>query len=420
MTGRNRRSFVTAASAVAVAGFAGCLSSVRGPNRGGDEPVPDDEPSEPAVEVDGRDDLPGEPLETVENLDGWVSMLDAGTVRADANDPYVGTRSARLSAGADAEYAGIYTTTPDGLDLSESNLSLAVKYTGREQLQLTLELFAPNSNDVHAMRRTLTGPQDRWVRVDFGTTRVDGHPDLSNVREIRLTVRRRGDHEGSIECWIDDLRSVDRPDRGRILFLFDGTLESHRRVAFDRLEEYGFGGVEAVIPEAVGETGRLTLEELEELVDAGWDVAARPRTGAQYLQEFSPNEQEGLIRRTRAWLENRGFEDGADTFVTPRNLLSTTAADLVSEYHERAFRYGGGPNALPVTDPYNLGFVSGAAGDETRAYVDHAAEYGQLAVLHFEHVGGEGTSERAFEDLLEHVASREVDVVTASEVHADA
>ncbi|RQG95376.1 polysaccharide deacetylase family protein [Natrarchaeobius chitinivorans] len=416
MTNRNRRSFVRAASTVGTIGLAGCLGVQW--DRTDEEPStePEEESSEPEEKTNYRADLPGESLETFEELDGWVSMLDGGRLEADRKDPYAGSQSAHLIADEDDEYAGVYGTLPHGENLRDRNLSLAVKFTGRKQLHLTLELFAPNSRNAVRMRRVLVGPADRWVRVDFGTTRIEGRPDLGDVREFRLRARRRGEDEGPIECWIDDLRAVERPDRGKVVLLFDGTLESHHITALEYLDSYGFSGVEAVIPEAVGETGRLTLDQLDELVDSGWDVAARPRTGVQSLPEFSPEEQEGMIGRTAAWLEHRGFEEGANHFLTPRNVLGTTTADLVAEYHEQAFRFGGGPNALPVTDPHNLGFVSGAAGEETNGYVDRAAEYGQLTVLHFEHLGDDGLSEDSFADLLEHVATRDVDVVTASEL----
>ncbi|WP_137289877.1 polysaccharide deacetylase family protein [Natronorubrum halophilum] len=416
MTNRNRRTFITTVAATGTLGLAGCLSSVR-EWRGGDEESPsqpDGEDDEP--EPSDLPDLPGESIETFENLDEWASLIDAGSLEAGTDDPYAGSQSAHLTADEETDYAAIYRTISDGMDLRDSNLSLAVSFTGRDQLRLTLELFAPNSRNVYTMRRTLTGPTDRWVRVDFGTTRVETQPDLSDVREIRLTARRRGDRTGSIDCRVDDLRTVDRPETGRVMLLFDGTLESHHTNAFERMQEYGFSGVEAVIPEAVGEQGRLTIDALSELDDAGWDMAARPRTGARSIHEFSPEEQEGMIRRTKAYLENRGFADGAKHFVTPRNVLGSDTIDLVREYHEQAFRYGGGPNGVPLTDPHNVGFFSGDAGAETERYVDYAAEYGQLAVLHFEYIGQEGLSERAFDDLLEYIDDADVEVVTATEL----
>lgn len=424
MTDSNRRSFVAATATVGTLGFAGCLSTIdewRGEDDGenGTENGSENGDEEDDTEFHYHDDLPGETVESFEDTDSWVSMIDAGSFDTDDDDPYSGSQSAHLTADEDAEYAGAYTTISDGMDLSDRTLSLAVKFTGREQLQLTLDLFAPNSGDSHTLRRALIGPEDRWVRVDFGTAGIDGDPDLTNVREIRLTVRRRGDDSGSIDCWIDDLRATERPETGAVMLLFDATLESHHATALDLVTEFDFAGVEAVVPEMVGGDGRLSLEEIDDLVDAGWDVAARPRTGAQNINEFDSEDQEGLIRQTNAWLENRGFEDGTAHFVTPRNVLGSETRDLVEEYHEQAFRYGGGSNGLPVTDPYNLGFFAGDEGEATTSHVDHAAEYGQLAVLHFEDIGADGMSEDEFEDLLEYIDDADVDVVTASELLED-
>ncbi|MFP9190346.1 polysaccharide deacetylase family protein [Natrialbaceae archaeon A-CW1-1] len=430
MTYRNRRSFVTAVAATGTLGLAGCLSDASewyGDDENDDDSTPsegddDSSPSDPSDPSDDGDDsselghLPGDSIDDFESLDEWVTMLDAGALEAASDDPYAGSQSAHLTADEGTSYAGIYRTFPGGTDLSDSNFSVAVKFAEQEQLQLTLEVYAPNSRNTLTMRRTLTGPADSWVRVDFGVTSIDTQPDLSDVREVRLIARRRGSDEGPIDCQLDDLRAVERPERGRVMFLFDGTLESHYTHAFEHMNESGFGGVEAVIPEAVGEDGRLTIDRLDDMSEAGWDMAARPRTGARNIHEFTPEEQEGMIRRTRAYLENRGFEDGADHFITPRNLLGPETMELVREYHEQAFRYGGGPNGLPLTDPHNLGVFSGAADEETKQYVDYAADYGQLAVLHFEEIGEDGLSEDAFVDLLEYVEESDVDVVTATEL----
>ncbi|ELY99704.1 hypothetical protein C482_09472 [Natrialba chahannaoensis JCM 10990] len=425
MTDSNRRSFVAATAAVGTLGVAGCLSTIDGWGDGGDgEGTGDHDDNDSESDADdtrefhyhSADDLPGETLVSFDDLDGWVTMLDAGDLDADEGDPYSGPQSASLTAAEGTEYAGIYTTRSGGEDLTDSTLSLAVRFADQEQLVLTLELFAPNSSRAVTLRRTLIGPTDRWTRVDFGTAAVDGEPDLSNVREIRLTARRRGTTDGPIDCTIDDLRVASRPDRGKVMLLFDGTLESHHEIALEALSEYDFAGVEAVIPETVGNDGRLSLTQLDDLVEAGWDVAARPRTGAQNITDYSDTEQEGLIRQTNAWLENRGFEDGTATFLTPRNVMGPTTRDLVEEYHDRAFRYGGGTNGLPISDSYNLGFFSGNAGGDTRTYVDHAAAHGELAVLHFEEIGPNSMSELAFRNLLSYIDDAAVDVVTTADL----
>ncbi|WP_226043294.1 hypothetical protein [Natrinema sp. DC36] len=418
MTDRNRRSFVTAVAAAGTLGLSGCLSQLR-QWRGNDNTSnqsPSNEDSTGSGGTNGLSKLPGESIENFETLDEWNAMIDAGTLKAGTADPYGGSQSAKLTASEDTEYAAIYKIF-DGQDLSGKNLSLAVKFTGRQQLRLMLELFAPNSRNVHVLHRTLVGPADRWVRVDFGAHRIETQPDLENVRQIRVTARRRGNTSGSIDCQVDDLRTVDRPKTGKVMLLFDGTLDEHYAHAFKQMESYGYAGVEAVMPEAIGRDDRLTMDRLTEMNDAGWDMAARPRTGAHFLHEYSPEEQQEMIQWTKSFLESRGFEDGAQHFVTPKNVLSPTARDLVTEHHEQAFRFGGCPNGLPLTDPHNIGFLSGSAGDETRTYIDYAAQYGQLVVLKFDYIGGEdGMSEQAFERVLKYIDGQDVKVVTATEL----
>lgn len=418
MANRNRRSILTTVAATGTLGLSGCLSRLdkwRGENNSPKQKQNDGDSDQP--DTDNGLGLPGESIEEFESLDKWSALIDSGKLEAGTDDPYAGAQSAHLTASEGTEAAGIYKSIPDGMDLAGKNLSLAVKFTGRKQLRLTLELFAPNSQNAHVLQRTLIGPADRWVRVDFGIGRIETQPDLSDVRQIRLSVRRRGDMSGRIDCQVDDLRVVDRPKTGKVMLLFDGILESHYTDALEIMKSYDYAGVEAVIPEAIGEDGRLTIDRLGEMKDAGWDMAARPRTGSKFLHEFSPDMQKGMIERTKRHLEELGFENGAKHFITPRNILSPTARDLVEEYHEQAFRFGGGPNALPLTDPYNLGFFSGTAGEVTDRYVDYAAEYGQLAVLQFDYFGSEkGITTSEFESVLKYIDGKSVEVVTATEL----
>ncbi len=427
MTNRNRRSFITTTAVAATAGLAGCVSEVReslpfqsgDSDNGGNDDDDDGNNEDGETEADELDHLPGETVENFDDLDGWVSLLDGGELEAATDDPYAGSQSARLTADEGTEFAGIYSTFSGGLDLSEQNLSFAVKYANREQLHLTVELFAPDSNSVHSFTRTLVGPADRWVRVDLGTTGLDSHTDRSSVQEIRIAARRRGGEDGAIECEIDDIRSVSRPDRGKVMLLFDSTLESHHSEALEPMQEHDFAGVEAVIPDAVGETDRLTYGSLQELHDAGWEMIARPQTGSQRLPDFEADEQERAIEQTKSYLESRGFDDGAEHFVVPGNILGSNTIDAVREHHEQAFRYGGSPNALPLTDPHNIGVFPGSEGDVTKQYVDYAAEHSQLAVLRFEELGDDGMEIDAFEDLLEHIDDQDIDVVTATELRED-
>lgn len=367
-------------------------------------------------ESDELADLPGETVDDFEDVDAWGPIVGQEEIAGEEEDVYAGTTSGRITAPEEEESAMVFRRFSDGLDLSDRGISLAIKYTGREQFDLSVQLLATNERDRLDFRRVLTGAKDRWQRVDLGVNAIEGDPDLENVREIRITGRRRGNDEGELDFLVDDLRAAPRPGTGAVMLLFDGVLDSHYSTAFSLLEEFGFPGVEAVMPEALGNDGRLTIDDLEEMSDAGWDMISRPRTGAQFLDEYTPEQQEGLVRRTKGFLENRGFEDGARHFLTPRNVLTPETHDLVREYHEQAFRYGGTPNGLPLTDPHNLGHFSGTGGDTTEHFVEMAAAYNQLAVLHFTDIGGDEIDDDEFEDLLEFIDESNVEVVTASDL----
>lgn len=418
MTKRNRRSFITTATVVATAGLAGCVSEVRESLPFGSDDSDTGGDDDGTNEDDGSDgnQLPGESIAEFEDLEQWEPMLENNELEANTDDPYAGSQSALLTTDESSDYAGIQQTITGGIDISDRNLSLAVKFTGRDQLHLTVNLLAPGSNSVHSLTRSLIGPADRWVRVDLGTTGVDSQTDLSSVHEIQIAARPRGGENGAIECQVDDLRSVSRPDTGKVMLLFDGTLESHRSEAFEPMQSHDFVGVESVIPDTVNSSGRLSYASLQELYDGGWEMVARPSTGSSRLPDYSSEEQQQMIEQTRSYLESRGFDDGAQHFVAPGNILGPNTMDIVREQHEQAFRYGGSPNALPLTDPHNIGVFPGNEGDVTREYVGYAAEYGQLAVLRFEEIGGDGMAVEEFEALLTHIEEQDVDVVTASDL----
>ena len=433
MPPQTRRTVLTTAGSLGVLTIAGCLGDEQDTTEHSDDTIDDESddqsPGDDIPEDDEDDDtaeedeytdelshLPGEAIEDFEELDSWYAMIGQGELSATEDSVYAGAQSAWIEANEDTEYAGVYREFFDPLDLHDKNLSLAVRFTGREMFDLTVQVLAPNSRNYLQYRRVLTGPTDRWVRVDLGANLQRTQPDLYDVREIRVIGRRRRDTEGSISFAIDDLRAVERPENGAVILLFDGMYESQHDVALDILEEYDAAGVAAIIPEAVDGDGRLTLDQMRTMQDAGWDMISRPRVGARFMHEFTAEEQEGMIRRAQTYLRNRGFEDGAKHFFTPRNIISPEGMDLVREYHEQAFRYGGSPNALPLTDPHNLGHFSASNGDDARSFIDLATEYKQLAVPLIGDIDEDGMSEESFRDLLEYIDERDVEIITATDL----
>ena len=437
MTGKTRRHVLTTAGTLSALTLAGCVSGrvdedlpflggddapSEVPTENGDDQPPDTngaDDNDPTDHDEEELDLPGEAIDDFSDLDQWFPMVGQGNIEAATDEVYHGKQSARIRAEEGVDYAGVYREFHDPLDLTEQNLSLALQYVDQEMLDVTVQVRAPNSRNYLNHRRVLTGPSGHWMRIDLGANYEETQPLLDEVREIRIVGRRRGTESGPIEFVIDDLRAAPRPDSGAVVLLFDATLESHYTIGLEILEEYGFAGVESVTPETVGRSGRLTTDQLREMSEAEWDMIARPRVGGQDFTEYSVDRQEEMIRGTQTYLLNRGFEDGADHFFTPRNMIGPEGMELVREYHETGFRYGGAPNAMPVTDPHNLGHFTARDVDTTESFIDLAEQYHHVAIPRFEYLGDEGIDEATFRRILDHIDQADVDVITATELLTD-
>jgi peptidoglycan/xylan/chitin deacetylase (PgdA/CDA1 family) len=421
MSDQTRRTFLAAAGGI---GLAGCSSAFGNPGSDGTEPNGTTETTQPqptstrtATPAGKLGNLPGEQFEDFEDLERWFPIGDNGTVEPSTADPYVGTQSASVTAEDGRPYGSLFKAFEEPVDFTGKNLSLAVKVSEPEISKVAIDLLAPDRGNKVRMMRTLSGPTDRWLLMDFGVPSGARQPDLSAVHEIRITCRHRGGVREPVEFAVDDLRLVDQPERGAVLLTFDDSHRSHYEEAFSRMREYGMPGVEGVIAETVYRQGRLDVGQLREMSSAGWDVASHPFTSGRRLSEFAPEEQERRITENKQFLDRKGFRDGARHLTVPQNFRGPETYELIAEHHDTMFTFGGMPNALPSTTTLNYGRINAPSADTVRRFVDYAEEFGQLVVVNHHVLGGdEGLSLDVFEDELEYVDAADVDVVTATDL----
>lgn len=182
--------------------------------------------------------------------------------------------------------------------------------------------------------RVLPGGIDDWFRIDFGYTLGYGDIDFSNVQEIRFQVR--GPDDGPIRLWIDDLRAGPARDESNVILAFYGGLESHYNTVFPILQERGWPAVAAVSRDLLNRSGRLLMDQLREMRDAGWEVCSYPQHAGD-LTELSAREQRRVIESNRDYLANREFERGSRHFFTPYNAMNTDTLEILRETHETGF-----------------------------------------------------------------------------------
>ncbi len=425
MGDRNRRAFLTAMGAAAIAGCSGgnpTDDSTTAPNGStvgnSTTSTTTNAATEQATTTAAQN--PGQIGKTVEAFEKpqeWAKLDKYGKRAGTTNDVAEGKGALKLTADKSEPYVGVYKAMGQGgADFSGKNFSAAVKVKSPQVAKLTLELYAPDRGHPIEMTRTFTGPTDRWMRVDFGTTGEERDPRLKQVQEMRLVARGR-DEGQKVEMLVDDLRVANRPDKGYVFLTFDDSHITHYTKAYKMMQQYGFPGVEGVIPQTIYKDGRLETSQLRKMRDAGWDVASHPYVGNKPLPEFSKSEQKKKIKNTKQWLDNHGFTNGSRVFITPKNLMGKHTWDLVNEYHDAAFRFGGSPTGLPMTGPHNIGRINGESVETAKKMIDFAGKYKQSIGLMYHVIGEDGISEQDFRATLDYIKKKKnVEVSTPTKI----
>jgi peptidoglycan/xylan/chitin deacetylase (PgdA/CDA1 family) len=266
-----------------------------------------------------------------------------------------------------------------------------------------------------------------WVvlTLGFGEARVVGHPDRSAIRVIDWLVRDTGSaqlRKPAQVAW-GGLAAVDQAPHGVVSLTFDDGYQEHFSVAAPLLASHGFRGTAYVMPDQVAETGYMNLQELRALRDGyGWEIAAHHFTP---YTDFSPEELEAVIGRTRHYLVHHGFEAGSDHLAYPLGKYDVQRVlPLVRRYFRSARLASGGRETLPPGDAHRLramNVLSTTTPGEIAAAARRAARYGEWLILMFHYLVDQPSFEtqysvRDFRRALELLSTEAVEVRTVGEV----
>lgn len=367
------------------------------------------------VDFDSREALrcQGTLFDGFEDLSSWHTY--DGSIGADLSTVNQGVQSARLVATRDQPRAWIYRRFEDGLDLSDRDLSLAVhpREGNTRATQFRVQVLAPDRDNRVEMWHPVGGLRG-WVRLDFGPTEFVGDPDLTDVREVRIQTWVGGGK--AVSCNVDELRTTPKLPEPTVVLTFDDIDTTQYDTAFPIMQKYGFPGVLGVIPWLTEEPGRISADRLAEMRDAGWDVVSHPQ-GEEALPAYSVEEQEEMIRTSKQWLLDNGFEDGARFIIWPLNRADETTLDLGAKYHYMGFLGGRCPSGR-ITGPQTISRVNGDDVETTIDMLETAKRSRQSVVIMYHTIGGGGNRITAeeFERTVRKIDELGFRVATASDL----
>lgn len=334
----------------------------------------------------------GELLDDFEDLSRWRAGNGLFTGSEDA---FAGGQSAQL------EVRRSYTTDrgvvtrpfPEGLDLSDRDLSLAVRLASPAAEQLELRLDAPDSDNQVVMERGSVHENTGWFRVDFGVTGESGTPDLSDVRRLALRVDLDEDAERDLRVRFDDLRATPKADTGLVVFQFDRAHSSQFEVARPILAEHDVPAFAAVNHGELGEPETMTRSQVTALADAGWEIGTATPHHTD-LTELSAAERRDTLEAGKQWLLDNGYEAGASALVYPWGAASAETLEVATDYHYLGFLGGDNPHGAALTDPMTVSRVTPDDVDDLPGLLDLVAKHRQLVVLSYGIVTGDAQSLR--------------------------
>jgi len=179
------------------------------------------------------------------------------------------------------------------------------------------------------------------------------------------------------------------------------------------MQEYGYPGIVGVITHDVGTSSKIPLAGMEEMRDAGWDMASHPQFHQSY-REMTEAVMRERIRDSKEWLVENGFERGAEHLIWPFNAYGEASLRVASRYHKLGFALSEAPSGR-LSDPMVVGRVDGTDLESTKRAIELADEYDETLTIMYHDVGeGSKLSRDSFVDTLDAIEASGLEVTTAT------
>lgn len=247
---------------------------------------------------------------------------------------------------------------------------------------------------------------------------------------IRFRVRVNPNASVNASVSFDDFRHSMQA-RARCIITFDDGWESVYLKAKPIMDANSQRGVEFVITNLVGTSGRLNLSELNTLYSAGWDISNHTKDHIN-LTTLTESEVEAQVDDAYNWLRNNGFSRSAPIFTYPYGAYNDQVLAKVKVNHKLARSVildAYQPNLevlgyniehlLKITNVTNITSVA-----SVQSRIDTAIEQKGLLILLFHQIVDSGASAETqyltsdFQAISNYLKTKaaDIDVVTLSDI----
>lgn len=365
------------------------------------------------------------PSKSASSLDdlssGWADEYGTGNVRHVSSGQIEGAGAIALTVPTNGAAAGMSKVVTE--DYSKSNFRLWVKSSNWNQTGSANVIFMTDDSNhfsMHLKTFFQDFKSDEWFDIAFTRQQFTktGNPNWSNITKIVL--RAWTDNGGSPTIMFDGLAEYPQAERGVVSISFDDGWDTCYTEGAKKMEDYGYQGTQFIIPSLLGNAGRMTQTQVDDLHRKGWDISGH---GAVDLTSLPIDQAADDLKQSALYLNEHGYR-GANLYAYPNGQNNQAVRDEVQKYFPIARTINWSNQPLAYVNPLRINAFSPINSTPTaviKQRIDEALNEGSWLVLCFHKItqtAGISTeySVANFAEIMDYLKSVNADVQTISRV----
>ncbi len=208
---------------------------------------------------------------------------------------------------------------------------------------------------------------------------------------------------------------------GLVTICYDHNPASIFDNAFPLHQRYGYPGVNYVLPPHVGNRGMMTVAQLKEMEQAGWETGSHSKNHIDF-KHLRDREIRQQLYLSKEWLQENGLQYAS--FAYPF-WFDTDPYSVVSEYYESATKCFGKTINVPPINRFSLERImldDGLSNDEILDLLDQTVIKGGWVIFYTQSVEeanqppvNHGINQLRLDYLFQEIENRGLKVVTVSQ-----
>lgn len=268
------------------------------------------------------------------------------------------------------------------------------------------------------LRQDLANPDNGAAMVAYGASNVQNALDVGVKNPSYLRVNKPTRSAIGVASR-GGYRADSSPARPLVSFIDDDGWPSVYSYLFPLLKEKNIPFGLSIPSNRLGETGKITLAQLREIV-AGSDVEILTHGYDElYLDRLTDEEQEHEIRSSKEQLESYGFH--VNCYVPVGGVLTASSTSIIDRYFAGLFNAGHAvdrSNTVANLNEMNINRVAFGPASSLQKYKDDvdAAIANNRWLVYMTHVGAQNANHAAWlPELIDYIKSRGVEIVKPSD-----